>query len=550
MSALPTETQVLITGAGPTGLVLGIALRQQGIECMIIDRLPSPLPWSRALGLHARTLEIFDALGVLGEVEERSLVQKGVNVHGEGGPLFRLDLTTLDAPFPWVLSCPQAAVEEVLAARFRELGGLVVRDCELLDLAQGTTGVEAKVRFAEREESVRSRFLIGCDGARSRVRELLGFGFEGARYPDHFLLADLDIHWDLDPESSHGFLLSAGALIALPMPEGWRLIINEPAEEELAPEPELEPFRRRLAQALGEVPPLGAPRWLSRFSVHRRLAEHYRRNRVLLAGDAAHIQSPLGAQGMNTGIGDAFNLGWKLALYLEGRGDGRLLDTYEQERRPVARRMLYSVDLLSRSTLARNRPFRYIRDTVLRFAGRRPETGRRLLRQASQLDVHYRATPFTGQGMGLSPRSPGPHPGDRMPDARLDAVGRDETVRLQQWLRRGRFCLVAQLGGEAREHTNVLSIHALANRLGQDFEGRVAMELVIAEQLPGDYRGLGEEDFPGVGIWRDLRGEFRARYGEHDQLWLMRPDGHLAWRGAPADADRLLEWLESWLRRR
>ena len=550
MSSLPTETGVLIVGAGPTGLTLGLALRARGVECMVIDQLPAPLPWSRALGLQARTLEILDALDVLEVVQRESLALNAVHVYGERERLFRLDLDLLDVPGAAVLVCPQARLEQLLAERFRAAGGLLARDCELVSFTQAQSGVQARLRWAQADQVLQCAFLVGCDGARSHTRELLGLGFEGAEYPDHFLLADLDIDWDLESDASHGFLLGSGVLIAIPMPEGWRLIINQGGDRPPLPgeEQDLTPFRQRLEQCPCEVRALGEPRWISRFSVHRRLADHFRRNRVFLAGDAAHVQSPMGAQGMNTGIGDAFNLGWKLALYLRERGDGRLLDSYEQERRPVARQMLTSVDMLSRGTLARSRPVRYLRDRLLRFAGRYTAPGRRLLRRASQLDIDYRGSPLAGHEGMLSGRGDGPRPGDRMPDAHLEALGGGEPARVHQWLRRGRFVLVAQLDEQAAVHGNVLAIHALVNRLSQDLGGEVGMELVIAEQLPEGYRDLVGADFPG--LWRDMRGEFRARYGARDQLWLMRPDGHLAWRGPPGEADRLLEWLEGWLRRR
>ena len=550
MSRLPTETGVLIVGAGPTGLALGLALRARGVECMIIDQMPAPLPWSRALGLQPRTLEILEALDVLEQVRGESLALRAVHVYGEHDLLFRLDMELLNVPGASVLVCPQTRFEELLAERFRAAGGLLVRGCELVSLTQGQTGVQARLRWAEAEQVLQCAFLVGCDGARSRTRELLGLRFEGVEYPDHFLLADLDIDWDLEGHASHGFLLGSGVLIAIPMPEGWRLIINQGGDQPPRPgeEQDLTPFRQRLEQCPCDVRGLGEPRWISRFSVHRRLADHFRRNRVFLAGDAAHVQSPMGAQGMNTGIGDAFNLGWKLALYLQGCGDGRLLDSYEQERRPVARQMLTSVDMLSRGTLARSRPVRYVRDRLLRFAGRYAEPGRRLLRRASQLDIQYRGSPLTGQAGPVARRRDGPCPGDRMPDARLEALASRASARLHQWLRPGRFVLVVQLDEKAREHGNVLAVHALANRLDQDHGGEVLMEVVIPEQLPQEYRDLAAGDFPG--LWRDRHGDFRAHCGASDQLWLLRPDGHLAWRGPPGEADRLLEWLDDWLRRR
>ena len=546
MSHLPTRTQVLIVGAGPTGLTLALALVRQGVDCLVVDKLPAPLPWSRALGMHARTLEILDALEVLPAINERSLIQTGVNVYGTGGLLFELDLTTLHAPHPHVLSCPQSTLEEELTESFTRLGGTLLRGCELLDFEQNEQGVVAQLEWAQQPLTLEADLLIGCDGAGSRVRHQLGLAFDGVQYADHFLLADLDIDWSLQRDHSHGFLLPGGALLALPMPRGWRLVINQPADADLSPVADIAPFRERLQACLGEVPTLSEPRWVSRFSIHRRLVSHYRRNRVLLAGDACHIQSPLGAQGMNTGIADAFNLAWKLALYLNQRGDGELLDSYEQERRPVAKKMLHGVDFLSRSSFASNRLFVYLRDQILRLAGRRSAVGRRLLRRASQLDVNYRNAPMS-LGQTFPRGETGPLAGDRVPDADLLPLPEGEPVRLHSWLRSGRFQVVMQLS-ETPGHADIVALFALADRLPHELGEWVDMQLIAAgRELPRALNDLRQ--FP-VALWQDSAGEFRSRFAEPGHLWLIRPDGHLGWRGGLADADQLLTWLERWFRRR
>ena len=543
MTALPSRTPVLIVGAGPTGLTLAIALRRQGVECLLIDRLREPLPWSRALGMHARTLEILDALDVLEPVSERCLVQKGVNVYGRRGRLFRLDLTTLEAPHPYVLSCPQAELEAVLAEQFVAQGGHLLRGCELLGLTQSEGGVLTRVRDADGEHSLTCNFLVGCDGASSRVRTQLGFSFEGVSYPDHFLLADLDIDWPLSREDSHGFLLPEGALIAIPMPEGWRLIINQRLNGEQT-EPTLEDFRVRLAQCLGSAPPLSEPRWISRFSIHRRLVNHYRRNRVFLAGDACHIQSPLGAQGMNTGIADAFNLGWKLALYLRGHADGALLDSYERERRPVARKMLYAVDILSRSSFARNPLFVALRDLLLMLAGRRRFVGQRLLRKVSQLEVSYRQGPLAG---AASPSKRGmPDAGDRAPDAQLSEI-EGSVVQLHAALRRGKSLLLISVPTNPG-HAETLTLYGLLDRVCQEFAELISVHLILpGSSLPEHLAYAAEYQ---VTLWQDKEGQFASRYSSPGGVWLIRPDGHIGWRGELGNADHLVGWCERWLRRR
>ncbi|MTT52517.1 oxidoreductase [Alcanivorax sp. VBW004] len=537
---------MLIVGAGPTGLALGIGLRRHGINCCIIDRLEAPSPYSRALGLHARSLEIFEALDVLAPIRKASRRLKAVSVYGDKGFLFELDLTSLKAPYPWVLSCPQSEVEAVLIDRYRMLGGELIRSAELLDFRQDGSGVQARIRQGAEVQTLNAELLVGADGVGSTVREQLGIGFNGVDYSEHFLLAD--VPWDAAPWSndrSHGFLQEEGLLLALPLPQGWRLIMasREPPETPLS----LAPFSERLTSILGDVPDLGEPRWLSQFSVQRRLAQHFRRNRVFLAGDAAHVQSPLGAQGMNTGLADAFNLSWKLAFYLKGFGQGALLDSYEQERRPVAEKMLYGVDMLSRASLVKLPLLRRSRDSLLKLAGSRRNISSRLLRTASQLDVHYRNSPLVtcGPEADVGWRHQGPLPGDRLPDAALKSVRTGHLHQLHGLLRKPVHHLLLQLS-ESPEHNERLVMYALSDRLGQEYRERVHLTVIAA-------RATADEDVPREGttrIWRDHEGEFASAFGDQGRLWLMRPDGHLAYRAPVSNANDLLGYLERVLGKR
>ena len=537
---------MLIVGAGPTGLALGIGLRRHGINCCIIDRLGAPSPYSRALGLHARSLEIFEALDVLAPIRKASRRLKAVSVYGDKGFLFELDLTSLKAPYPWVLSCPQSEVETVLIDRYRMLGGELIRSAELLDFRQDGSGVQARIRQGAEVQTLNAELLVGADGVGSTVREQLGIGFKGVDYSEHFLLAD--VPWDAAPWSndrSHGFLQEEGLLLALPLPQGWRLIMarREPPETPFS----LAPFSERLTSILGDVPDLGEPRWLSQFSVQRRLAQHFRRNRVFLAGDAAHVQSPLGAQGMNTGLADAFNLSWKLAFYLKGFGQGALLDSYEQERRPVAEKMLYGVDMLSRASLVKLPLLRRSRDSLLKLAGSRRNISSRLLRTASQLDVHYRNSPLVtcGPEADVGWRHQGPLPGDRLPDAALKSVRTGHLHQLHGLLRKPVHHLLLQLS-ESPEHNERLVMYALSDRLGQEYRERVHLTVIAA-------RATANGDVPREGttrIWRDHEGEFANAFGDQGRLWLMRPDGHLAYRAPVSNADDLLGYLERVLGKR
>ena len=553
--------KVLIVGAGPTGLTLGINLLRGGVPCRVIDKLPGRLPWSRALGLHARSQEIFDAMGVLEAVRGQARAFEAIHVYGDKGrdkgPLLSLPMDELPSPFPRLLCCPQPRIEAVLEERFRSLGGELWWDTELLDFQQDGSGVQARVLQRneglqrDEERQLQADLLVGTDGAHSRVRELLGLPFEGNDYHERFLLADVDWSPDLENDAFHGFLLADGNLIAIPMPDqGWRLVVteepgeqNDEGEESDQAEPDMTLFHERIREALGDQAPLpGEPRWLSRFTIQRRLVSHYRRNRILLAGDACHVQSPLGAQGMNTGIADAFNLAWKLVLFCRGHGGGALLDSYQRERRPVAEDMLRGVDALSRASFVRAKVLRGARDSLLRLAGNRPQLGRRLVRRASQLDVHYRHSPLVDAGpdADLGWRHQGPLPGDRVPDARLQSQRDGSPRRVQALLRQPVHHLLLQLGGEPDHRARVI-LHALLSRLPDEYLNELRVTVISRDGFELDHSDTGAGR---AHLWRDHDGEFEQAFGPGSRLWLMRPDGHLGYRAPLTDADHLFAYLE------
>ena len=551
------ESKVLIVGAGPTGLLLGINLLRSGVSCRVIDKLPRPSPGSRALSLHARALEILDAMSLLDEVRREAVSYQAIDIHGntvndDRGPLLSLAFDTLATPFPELLCCPQDRFEAILETRFRALGGELWRGAELLDFEQDGSGVRARINRAGETLTVPAELMVGADGAHSRVRDLLELPFEGSDDPELFLLADLDWCTDLPRDRFHGFLLAGGTLIALPLPEGWRLVTNLDASsrEELPPEriteeggaPDLAPIRARLEEAFGAAQELGEPRWLSRFSIQRRLVSHYRRNRILLAGDACHVQSPIGAQGMNTGIADAFNLAWKLVLFCRGRGGGALLDSYQRERRPVAEEMLNGENVLSRASLVRARILRGARDSLLRFAGNRPQLARRILRQASQLDVNYRHSPLVDASpdADLGWRHQGPLPGDQVPDAKLLSQRDGSERRIRTLLRQPVHHLLVQLGEET-DHRSRVILHALLSRLPDEYLDELRIT-VIGRQV---FEPEKADAVSGrIHLWYDENGEFETAFGTGGRLWLMRPDGYLGYRAPLTDADYLLTYLE------
>ncbi len=329
---------VIIAGGGPTGTMLAAELRLHGVHVVVLEKLAEPTGQSRALGMHVRSIELMDQRGLL----ERFLpLGQKYATGGFFAGIVKSWPDRLDTAHSYVLGIPQSVTERLLTEHATEIGAEIRRGCELVGLSQDEDGVTAELADGTR---LRSRYLVGCDGGRSAVRKLLGVGFPGEPARHETLLGEMEVA--LPPQE----LAAAVAEVrktqwrfgAMPLEGGaYRVIVPaEGVSEDRAVPPTLEEFKRRLRHFAGTDFGVHSPRWLSRFGDATRLAERYRVGRVLLAGDAAHIHPPTGGQGLNLGIQDAFNLGWKLSAEVRGWAPEGLLDSYQTERRPVAANVL------------------------------------------------------------------------------------------------------------------------------------------------------------------------------------------------------------------
>ncbi|MDF2979016.1 MAG: hypothetical protein K0S40_3744 [Actinomycetospora sp.] len=405
---------VVVVGAGPTGLALAAGLRTVGVR--VLDRAAGPAVTSRALGLQPRGVEVLDRLGALGDLPDRSLPIEEVVVVADGAPVARLDLrrpTALVRRPGLILS--QVEVEAALRRRLEELGGTITWGWELAGLDRDDRGVTLVSATGER---VRAAWVVGADGAHSRVRALAGIGFPGVPVAEGFVLADVHAVLPAPRTAVTTFLRGDEMLALFPLPgDGlWRLLATRAPGDHAGREPGRDEVVATLLSGLERVAglPPDAVRdvaWASSFRIHRRLASSYRSGRVLLAGDAAHVHSPFGGQGMNTGLGDAENLAWKLAAVVHGRARPDLLDTYGAERRPVAAEVLRSTGGMTRVMVGGSASARLVRDRVVVPVMNRPAVQRRIKDASSQLRLSYRRGPL---GAGRSLRTP--RSGDRVPD--------------------------------------------------------------------------------------------------------------------------------------
>ncbi len=325
---------VIVAGGGPTGLMLASELRLQGVPALVLEKETEPTKVVRALGLHVRSIEVMDQRGLL----ERFLaLGQQYPIGGFFAGIPKPSPERLDTAHPYVLGIPQTTTDRLLTEHAAELGVEIRRGCELVGLSQDSDGVTAELADGAQ---LRSRFLVGCDGGRSTVRKLLGVDFPGERSKVETLLGEMEL---TAPQETLAAVVAEVRKTqlrfgAVPLGDGvYRVVV--PAEgvaEDRTVSPTLEEVKQQLMVYAGTDFGVHSPRWLSRFGDATRLAERYRSGRVLLAGDAAHIHPPVGGQGLNLGIQDSFNLGWKLAAEVNGWAPEGLLDSYETERRPVA----------------------------------------------------------------------------------------------------------------------------------------------------------------------------------------------------------------------
>lgn len=386
MTALPATTDVVIVGAGPTGLVLGCLLAAKGIAFVLVDRLAAGDNTSRAAVVHARTLEVLDEVQVTDRLRTEGHIVPRFTLRDRDRVLATIRFDRLPTRYPHTLMIPQYMTEAILLSRLRELGGDVHRPVAVADLRQDGDGVSATVAAdGHQPETIRARYLVGADGMHSTVRERSGIGFTGERYEQSFVLADVRMEWSLRGDEVMLFFSPAGLVVVAPLPGGRHRVV---ATVDDAPE---HPGIGDVQQILDTRGPVtGAARvgelvWGSRFRVHHRLADRYRAGRILLAGDAAHVHSPAGGQGMNTGIQDAVALGHALVEVLGGRADERRLDEYERIRRPIAQRVVTFTDRMTRMATLRTSRGRAVRNAAISLIGRVPPIRRRLAIELSGL---------------------------------------------------------------------------------------------------------------------------------------------------------------------
>ena len=529
-------SEVLVVGAGPTGLTMAAQLHAHGVRLRVVERRHERRA-SRAFVVHPRTLELLAPLGLAERLIARGDPNARVRLHA-GGRTADVRLVSpghADTAYPYLLFIPQAAVEEVLEDHLRDVGVVVERGVEFIGASRRPGSVDYRLRRDGGSiESGEAGYLLGCDGGDSTVRRVAGIPFRMRPYRPSLVLADLDVEGELASGCFHGFVAGEGLLFLFPShaAAGWRLLSVRPdhgsgieAGTSDAPDAlnELQVLVDRLT---GGSLRLHAPVWSAHVRLRRGQAAQYRRGRILLAGDAAHLHSPAGAQGMNTGIQDACNLAWKLALVVRGAASEELLDSYQAERWPVARRTRQLTDLAFLAEAADHVSLRWLRQhatpRMLPLVDGRsiPKVAFRLV---GGLATRYRRSPVVQAGSPSLWRAP--RAGDRLPDGRILDAGQPG------WLH-SRLCEPAH--------------HLLLCASQTEFDRATTERLARGSTIPLRIHRLAS--VPDEDVLVDPDGGLLRRLGApRTAVYLVRPDGYIALRaGGPdlAGVSRYLHDLE------
>ena len=533
---------VLVVGAGPTGLAAAMSLARARVPVRIIDRLVTPAPYSRAIGIQARTLELLEQHRAVEPFLALGHRAHAAALHADGRVIARLDFDPLQTRYPYLLFLDQSITERLLAEHLAGLGVTVERGVTLTACEAGGTSLDVKIRGADGlEQAFAPSYLIAADGAHSTVRHLLGVGFAGHAFEQTFLLADFAAIPDWPEEEIHLFTTSNGIAGLFPMGGGrFRLVADRPPGSDASPETSTPSLAECEAIVRARVRASISPSdlaWSSYFHLHSRMVDRLRHGRVFFAGDAAHVHSPAGAQGMNTGIQEAFNLGWKLARVLGAGSPERLLDTYHAERHPIERDVLRQTGLVTQIVEADHGAMKLLRDHVVPLLASFGPLRDAVRRTVSELGVQYRKSALTLERV----LDGGPRAGERAPDALVHVVDgplgqAPGTARLYDLHDPASFTLLLleePVNGEAGETADVPPIPADAQALVQGLE-RI---------MPGAVRAWRVADAASDGADGLAQAYGRSR----PSFYLLRPDGYIAARGRTAtDANALLRHCESW----
>lgn len=543
-----SDVEVLVVGAGPVGLTMAAALNHHGIRCRIIDKAAAPSDKSKALVVWSRSLELLDNLGLADTFVNDGLKAVGASIYGDGKRLVHIAIHTVDSPFGFPLMIPQNETERLLTEHLTKKGITIERRTELLSFSEQPDKLTCKLRNADgHEETLHVPWVVGCDGAHSAVRHTLGAPFTGHAEPNDWLLADVHVQGPLVPNEVSVFWHVKGVLIAFPInKDRFRVIADLGAAGPNAPpDPTLADVQAKVDERGPGGIKLTDPIWLAGFRINERKVSDYRIGRVMLAGDAAHIHSPAGGQGMNTGMQDAFNLAWKLALVQRGQAKAEpLLTSYSIERSTIGDQVLKGAEKVTTIATLRNPVAQYMRNHVAAIVTSFGFVQDKIANALCELNINYRKGPLSidnWHGHGKCVEA-----GDRLPDAPLTSATGGAKSTLFAAIRGTRHnLLLLPASQESQAVAQLLKIAADTQRAFPDlFNAHLILKADAGMPALGSIPS-------SVATWVDTEGRLHQHLGATDRaLFVVRPDGYIGFRNQPADAGGLEKYLDRYLVRK
>jgi 2-polyprenyl-6-methoxyphenol hydroxylase-like FAD-dependent oxidoreductase len=522
---------VLIVGAGPTGLTFAIQLQRYGIPFRIIDKQTKPVITSNALAVQICTLEIWNELGILSKALPLGNKIEGLNIFSNKTRIANIELKDVKSSFPFILGLSQHQTETIMLEDLKEKNVHVEMNTDLISFAEKGSQISVSIQHLDRQvETLTTDWLIACDGGHSLIREKLNIPFQGKELPEHFVLADAEIKSELSPHQAYIFSSSDGPFMLIHYNHQYTRIIAEVSHDPILKQAKTLTFDQVKQLAKERFPftmQISEPVWTSGFWIHEKIIKEYQHGHIFFVGDAAHIHSPAGGQGMNTGIQDAYNLSWKLALVLKNELNPQALSTYQQERKPVGEKVLKETTALTRMVSMHNPFLVFLRNIFVAFIFKFKFFRRAFANNFSQIKLHYSENLLIKNNAKFHL---GPKAGTRMRDVMYD------NKKLSDLTQGPQFCLLIFT---STYNFHIDSCLKLKNEMDHHVKSKIKIILITYHNLCPEWNDEKIVD-------DTLR--IHKAYGVTDpQFFLIRPDKYIGFRDHLSNSQKLLDFLNDFL---
>lgn len=530
--------KILIVGAGPSGLMMASCLKHHGVSFTIIDSKEKTTEFSKALGMQARSLEAFLDLGLSNQMVKNGIEMKSITFYKDINLLARIDFSSLESEFPFILGIPQSETEKILNENIKSAGFNVSWQTTLVDFEEEESGLSCTIDKEGKIHTEVFDFVIGCDGIHSKVREILKIPFLGMKNPENFAIADVDIEGDINLLEISTYISKDdnGLIMIFPLSKNrGRIIINNCLLEKHVV-PTLDYVQGVVKERLANKISLKNLHWSSIFNVQYRKSTLFSKGRCFLVGDAAHVHSPIGGQGMNTGLQDAYNLAWKLAYVVKKKAELSLLDTYHEERNLNAKKLLFLTHKMTLVGTAQSRFLKFLRPKLIKFIANKKTILNFLINRLAQLSLHYRGLSLSKEKIcGIFCKKYQIQAGDRFPNIKVRSLkdGSDQSILYH--LKGPEFAVILLVDHVEKCTQKIQKLDFMLNGKFSDFK-----YFVLTPELPE--RGI---DFSGLGL--SCKKEDFIRLTQKEGLILIRPDKYIGFKTDSIDPSSLEKYLDHFL---